>query len=262
MKEKEFLSFRDWFHRYVSSFYTDDDFIQQNVMLKEGHSVRVCDNASLITKAEKLADDDLYLAKTIALFHDIGRFEQINKYRTFRDTDSENHALLGVNILKTEEVISGLKDEEQKIILTAIRNHNVHILPSLPDRRTLLHCKIIRDADKLDIYKVLTDYFIVKADFPNPALDLGLPDSSEYSRDLLQDILNNRVASTKNVKTCNDMNLTRLSWIFDMNFIETIRLVRERDYIGKIVTALPQNYEIAEIRIYLEKYMNTILEGR
>jgi putative nucleotidyltransferase with HDIG domain len=260
MKENDFSAFKKWFHVYVSSFYTDDGFIQKNIILKEEHSIRVCDNATFIAKAEKLNDEDFYLARTIALFHDIGRFEQIKKYRTFRDSDSENHAMLGVKILKAERVLSCLPDHEQKIILAAIGHHNMYILPDSLDSRTLLHSKIIRDADKIDIYKVLIDYFSIKKDSPNPALDLELPNTSEYSPALVQDIFNNRIASTKDVRTCNDMNLTRLAWIFDMNFVETVRLIKERGYIEKIIATLPKNSEIMKLRIYLEGYMDLILD--
>ena len=42
---------------------------------------------------------DLLLAKTAALFHDIGRFPQWKHYSTFVDSVSEDHALLGLEVL-------------------------------------------------------------------------------------------------------------------------------------------------------------------
>ncbi|WMW22982.1 HD domain-containing protein [Methanolobus mangrovi] len=259
MKEEDFLVFNEWFFHYVGSFHTDDRFIRKNIKLKEEHSLRVCVNSSLIAISEDLDERDHYLAKTIGLLHDIGRFEQIRKYRTFNDSESENHALLGVKILKAEGVLSGLPHEEQEIIFTAIKNHNVHILPEELDQRTLFHSKIIRDADKLDIYKVLTDHYAIREMSPNPALYHGLPDTFEYNRDLLEDIFNNRVASVNKVATCNDMNLTRLAWLFDLNFVETVILVRKRDYIKKLVATLPQNSEIDELHDYLNRYVDSIL---
>ena len=132
-------------------------------------------------------------------------------------------------------------------------------MPEDLDQRTLFHSKIIRDADKLDIFKVLTDHYSIREISPNPALYHGLPDTLEYNRDLLEDIFNNRVASVNKVETCNDMNLTRLAWLFDLNFVETVSLVRKRDYIKKLVATLPQNNEIDELHDYLNKYMDSIL---
>ncbi len=259
MKEEDFLKFRAWFYRYVQSFYSDDAFIQENIRLKEEHSIRVCENASLIAKSENLGNEEYYLVRAIALLHDIGRFEQFRKYRTFKDSESENHALLGVKILQTDGVLSGLPLEEQRIILTAIKNHNLLRIPDKLDKRTLFHSKLIRDADKMDIYKVLIDYHAIKGTSPNPALYLGFPDTPEYNRELLEDIFNNKVASVKKVKTCNDMNLTRLTWLFDLNFVETVRLVRKRGYINKLITTLPQNDEIDKLRTHLIEYMDSVL---
>jgi hypothetical protein len=117
----------------------------------------------------------------------------------------------------------------------------------------------VRDADKLDIFKVLTDYYSEKDSFPNPALDMGLPDIPEYSHNLLDDIFNCRIASTANVKTCNDMRLARLSWVFDLHFPETLRLVRERGYIGMIVEKLPQDNNVAAIHAHLKGHMDSVL---
>ncbi|MEZ5335274.1 MAG: HD domain-containing protein [Methanolobus sp.] len=260
MKENDFLFFKEWFSKYVSDFYSDDEFVNENIRLKEEHSIRVCENASLIALAENLDDANIYLAKTIALFHDIGRFEQFRKYRTFRDSDSENHALLGVKVLREENVLSILPGSEQKIILAAIANHNKRILPDIADKEILFHSQIIRDADKLDIYKILTDYFEVRKKSPNPALELELPDTPGYSSDLVGELFENRVAVMKNIKTCNDMNLARLAWVFDMNFAETLRLVREQKYIDKFISTLPQTEEIKMLEKHLESVIDAILE--
>ncbi|WP_340818189.1 HD domain-containing protein [Methanolobus sp. WCC4] len=262
MKGNEFGNLSEWFQEYVRSFYTDDDFIQQNIILKEEHSLRVVENAVLIAEAGKLDDEDLFLARTIALFHDIGRFEQIRKYRTFRDSDSENHANLGVRVLKEEKVLSNLPASEQKLILTAIGCHNMHILPDIPDKKTHLHSRIIRDADKLDIYKVFTDHFAIRAESPNSALDQEMPDTHGYSKVIIDDLMNNKIASMQDVRNYNDLNLTRLAWVFDMNTVKAMQLLRERGYIEKIIAVLPQSKEIDELHSHLENYIDNILENK
>lgn len=260
MKNEDFLNLRTWFQNYVRSFYSEDTFISQNVRLKEDHSIRVCENASMIAISEGMDEGNYYLALTIALLHDIGRFEQISKYRTFNDRRSENHALLGVKILKSKGILAFVSPEEQEIILTAIQNHNLRNISEL-EGKTLVHARLIRDADKLDIYKILDDYYVTKTKSPNPAIDHGLPDVPVYSQHLIQDIFNNRIASTDGLSSCNDMNLTRLAWLFDLNFTETFRLVKEGGYIEKIIKSLPQNSEIDAVRVHLIKYMDSRLEN-
>jgi HD superfamily phosphodiesterase len=106
MKKEDFLNLKAWFKDYVRSFHSEDTLILQNVRLKEEHTSRVCENSSRIAISEKLDEEDYYLAVTIALLHDIGRFEQISKYKTFHDSESENHALLGVRVLRSAGVLS------------------------------------------------------------------------------------------------------------------------------------------------------------
>jgi hypothetical protein len=259
MIEDKFPDLEKRFLEYARSFYSEDSFILRNIKLKEGHSLRVCKNASLISASEKLDCEEHYLAMTIALFHDIGRFEQVSRYRTFRDSESEDHALLGVKVLRSEGILSVLSPEQQELTYQAIGNHNMYRIPDGLDSKCLFHSKLVRDADKLDILKVLTDYYAEKDSFPNPALDMGLPDIPEYSHHLLYDIFNCRIASTANVKTCNDMRLARLSWIFDINFPETLRLVRERGYIDMIVERLPQDNNVAAIHAHLKGHMDSVL---
>ncbi len=262
MEKDNYQYFRKWFSQYVRSFYSDDPYIAQNIELKEDHSLRVCQNASLICGSEQLPDDELYLAMTIALFHDIGRFEQFQKYRTFKDSESENHALLGVNILRFEKVLSPLPSEEQEIICTAISHHNAKKLPQNLDCECLFHCRLVRDADKLDILKVLDDHYSMKDKSPNPALELGLPDIPEYSHYMVDDILNNRISSTAGARTCNDLRLARLAWVFDMHFPETFRLVAEKGYIERTIAQLPQDPDIRRVRDHLNSYIGSVLSGK
>lgn len=261
MEKDTFQYFRERFADYVKLFYSEDPFISQNIMLKKEHSLRVCTNASLISKSENLDESERYLAMTIALFHDIGRFEQFHKYRTFKDSESENHALLGVNILKSEKMLSCLSPDEQEVIYTAIFYHNVQKIPEDIDKRSLFHSMLVRDADKLDILKVLDDHYAVKDEMPNPALELGLPDTPVYSQYLIEDILNNQISSTAGVRTSNDLRLTRLAWVFDLNFTETFRILVEKRYIDKTIAQLPQNDDIRRVHKHLQDYIDSVLSG-
>ena len=63
-------------------------------MLKEKHSLRVCNEILNIGKNHNLTDNNLRLAEAMALFHDIGRFEQYTRYQTFVDKKSENHGVM------------------------------------------------------------------------------------------------------------------------------------------------------------------------
>ena len=96
MQKEDLDFFRKWFFEYVNQFSSPDLFIKENIELKIEHTGRVCENILLLAKSEKISENACMLAETIALFHDLGRFEQFMKYKTFKDSESENHAFLSV----------------------------------------------------------------------------------------------------------------------------------------------------------------------
>ena len=90
-KEKN-IEVKKWFINYVHTFKYNKPEIQQNIDLKEGHTIRVCEEIFHIGKQLGLNDNELRLAEIIALLHDVGRFEQYAHYQTFVDRNSENGA--------------------------------------------------------------------------------------------------------------------------------------------------------------------------
>jgi putative nucleotidyltransferase with HDIG domain len=129
MQNEDLYFFKKWFLDYVDQFSSPEVFIQENIKLKIEHTARVCENILLLAKAEKVGEEGSKLAETIALFHDLGRFEQFMKYRTFKDSESENHALLGVKILKNTKILSHLPLRERNIIMKAVEYHNLMEIP-------------------------------------------------------------------------------------------------------------------------------------
>jgi hypothetical protein len=119
----------------------------------------------------------------------------------------------------------------------------------------LLYSKLLRDADKLDIWRVVTDYYTERHRHRNTALELELPDTPEYSRCFIDDILDNRVSNSRELKTFNDMKLLQLGWIFDINFAPTFRYIRQRRIIEKIIAALPNTDDIRKIQKHLNDYL-------
>ncbi len=100
IKEREVQYLNDWFFHYVQTFKQGDINDQENIILKEIHTKHVVKEILNVAKHLELNNDELRFAEIIALFHDIGRFEQYVRFKTFVDKKSVNHAELGVKILK------------------------------------------------------------------------------------------------------------------------------------------------------------------
>jgi len=254
MNQDDLSFFHSWFRGYVESYYSEDSYVQMNIKLKEEHTYRVCENIVMIGRDMNLDEEQLLVGETMALFHDIGRFEQFKIYRTFNDHRSQNHARLSVEILKQKGVLTRLSEEDKKIIYKAISCHNLYKLPTDEDI-CLFYSKLLRDADKLDIWSTIIEYYGKRLLHPNPALELELPDTKEYSPSFIDSIMSCRCTNVGDMKTYNDLKLSLLSWIFDINFLPTYHYIQHHGYINRVVDSLPDTEDIRKTQKHVNKYI-------
>jgi hypothetical protein len=96
--------------------------------------------------------------------------------------------------------------------------HNVHTLPKNIDPHCLFFCKLLRDADKLDIWRVVINYYFRKQNSNhNPLLELGLPDTPGYSDTVLRDLYSGQTSRSNTMKNLNDFKLLQISWVYDIH---------------------------------------------
>ncbi|MEW6213658.1 MAG: HD domain-containing protein [Nitrospirota bacterium] len=260
MKQDDLIFFKKWFSDYCKSFYSSDIEYQKNIYLKEQHTFNVCKNIIEIAKGLSLNDDRLILAETVALFHDTGRFPQYARYRTFRDSISVNHGLLGAQTLLEEKILQNLPDDEQELIIKAVKFHNAFSIPNIQEHDTVFFLKLIRDADKLDVWRVFIEYYEGPEENRASAVGLGLPDMPEYSKDVLSCLYKKQIVSLSKIKTLNDFKLLQLSWIYDLNFKPSLRLLLEGDCIDRITAKLPQTEGIREASLFLKEFVRQRLK--
>jgi len=266
MKDTDLKFFRKFFKEYVGKFYKwntkENEKYNKNIKLKEIHTYKVYNNIIKIGKFLNLSKEHKNIAKTIALFHDIGRFEQLKRYGTYNDNNSINHGLLGVQILESENVLEKLNNTEQEIIKKAILFHNAKNLQCDLNNNELFFCKIIRDADKLDIYRVIYEYLMEnKETRDRTVIGEVNEDTEEYSKDVVKSIFENKIFDNNNVKTINDKKLSMLSWVFDINFLATLYYIKKRKYIDKFMYFLPQNEEVKKIHEHIRNYVDEKLKN-
>ncbi|AQR95675.1 HD domain-containing protein [Clostridium saccharoperbutylacetonicum] len=259
MEKDSLKKYYNWFNSYIKKFYGDDPVINQNIELKEKHTLNVANHAVSIAKSLNLTGEEINTAEIIGLFHDIGRFEQFRTYKTFRDYLSVNHAALGVKILVEYDVLKYLDKDRQKLIIKAINLHNEKDLPKDLNVDEALFCKLIRDADKLDIFRIITEYEEERRNNPNPALD-NLPFTPGYNKELLQAILTNKKINNNSLKNYNDRKLYELNWITDLNYAFSVNYIKEKNILKILTDCLPKNDEIDKISKYLEKYIEGFLK--
>ncbi len=260
--EKQLRSLKQWFADYVRPFRENSE-IKENIELKIEHTQRVCDEMRMIGEDLSLDIGAMRFAEILARFHDIGRFEQYQQYKTFADALSVDHARFGVDILRKEGVLNLLRPETRDLAYTCISYHNRASLPKDDDEECLFFSQMLRDADKLDIWRVVLAYYQRTDRKENKALQLGLPDTPGISKQVQNDILGHRIVKTDHLKNLNDFKLLQAGWVFDCNFPVTIRAVRDRGYIEALEQQLPKNKETTsifdEIRHYLDDFDSTFI---
>lgn len=240
-------SAREFFESYVDSFTGLAPDLQKNFNIKKEHSLRVAENSDKLATYMNLNSDDYKVAYLAGLFHDIGRFEQLKNYNSLNDVNSLDHAEHSVEVLKNTNVLASIDKGLQEILYFSVYYHNKLQLPKKGIEREMMHAKLLRDADKLDILKVLTDYYSDKSKKPNHTLTWDLPLGGTVSQPVAKEILAGKLVSKEKVKNETDVKIMQLSWVFDLNFKPSFEIISENRFFEKIYNTLPKTDLVIEI---------------
>ncbi len=239
MRLDDLLTLKERFTRYVAGFLDMDAEGVRNIRLKEEHTLRVAEVMGKLVEGEGLPEQERLLAAACALCHDLGRFPQYCRWRTFRDSDSDNHARLSVEVIREERLLEQLNLEEQALIEEAVRFHNLF---ALPDRHASPHgrfIRLLRDADKLDIWRVFLEYYRLPEQERASAVGLGFPDLPEVTPACLEALAEGRIVKLEHARVLNDFKLLQISWVYDLNFATSYRLLLEQGYLDLLAATLP-----------------------
>lgn len=225
---------KEAFERFVHQF----DIQDPKISLKIRHTYGVMDACDYLARKLRLPETDHQLALLIGLLHDIGRFEQLTRFNSYDDT-LLSHAQCGLEVLFDENsgIIRQFVDTDRfdSIIYHAIKNHSEFAIDPTLTGQTLLHAQIIRDADKLDNFRVKTEDSI-------PAMldvseeELGSEDVTDA---IFQSFCNHQLILKSDRKTHMDMWISYLAFIFDFNFCASFQYVLEHNYIHLNIDRIP-----------------------
>lgn len=257
--------------------YTKDyDISDEKIKLKVEHTYRVAGLCDRIARSLGLAVEDIDLAWAIGMLHDIGRFDQVRQYGTFSDADSVDHAhyaseLLfdkgmimdyfgsanpGIyNYIENKNTCSAGLSESLGIIKKAVYNHSAYKIEEGLCERKVLFCNIIRDADKLDIFKVVND---------TPLEDIYSVDKEEIPKaevtDAVMQALREKHAVLRSLKkTPADYIAAYIALVFELVFPESFYIAKEQGYLDKLLDFKTDNQvtkqQFKEIRKITEEYI-------
>ncbi|MFP4015303.1 MAG: HD domain-containing protein [Chitinispirillaceae bacterium] len=242
VNDKQLSWVRKWFELYTGEFCTGNERIDSAICLKVRHTNNVEREIVQLTDSLSMSREERYLAQICAILHDIGRFEQYARYHTFSDLRSENHAAIGLRVIEKFGVLRGFFSEDEDLISSVVLNHNRAYLPKSDNSRFIHFLKLVRDADKLDILHMMTDYY--EGAHVSEVVCVGLPDQPAISKEILKSIVTGEIGRTEHMKTRNDFKLLQISWIFDFNFAWSFSVIDSKRYIDRIGSVLPQTESV------------------
>lgn len=244
------------FEEYVKQY----DNQNSNIKLKINHTYRVMKISECIAQKLHLREEEIKLAKLIALLHDIGRFEEIEKKRY----KEYNHAKSGVEILFKENLIRKFTKENKydTIIAKAIFYHNTYKIEKEKfTAQELLQMQIIRDADKLDNFEVkkIEPLEII---FPNMPITIKQIEESKISENVYSDFLQHKYVRIEGGQTWLDLWICVIAFIYDLNFFISLEYVKQKDYINILIDRIQYKdidtkNKMENIRSCAKKYIET-----
>ena len=229
---------------YAESFYTDDEQLNRNLRLKLAHTFRVRNETTALAAAEAFPPEQARLAVRAALLHDLSRFEQFSRFRSFNDAESFDHGDRSAELAVSRRCLDDLTQPEQDDVLAAIRVHNkVAVPPGLTLRAGKL-ARAVRDADKLAILPILIGYL---KDPENKSIVFGLDSTPELSPVVRDTMLRGECPRHRDMRTVCDFVSCKLLWAHDLNFNWSRDEFRKRGYLESIRSFLPDTPLIRQI---------------
>jgi hypothetical protein len=245
------------FNEYVKNFNPEDGRIK----LKIDHILRVANYSKQIATNLKLSEEQIQLAELIGIFHDIGRFKQVEKYHTFSDRDSGvNHSEYSIKVLYEDNLIEKFKvdDKYNHIIKKAVLNHNKSEIETGLNEDELLFAKIIRDADKLDIIThAITEY-----DFES-VFWYSEFNCEEINEELIKIMFENHTLDYSKIKNNADLILSFYNMIYDLNFKSSLKELSDNKALNIFTNRIYENFNSEKVKEqtkkvfeYTQNYLN------
>lgn len=236
----------------LNNYIKNYDMNDPDINYKYYHSYRVIENSLILAKTLNLSEINKKLALIIGLYHDIGRFEQDKLYDTYNDNKTFDHADYGVKVLFEKNLIKQIPVEEKyyNIIEKAVKNHNKYQIEEGLSKDELLHTKIIRDADKIDILYAASEKMLTKK-----ALNYE-DETFKISDDIKKQFYNKKTikrSPKQGMKTNSEKIISYLALVFDLNFKELAKYLLEKNILEHL-------YEVIKNKEKYKEYFDCALE--
>jgi hypothetical protein len=91
---------------------------------------------------------------------------------------------------------------------------------------------------------------------PNHTLTWEMPNGSEISSKVVEQILKGELVSKEFLRNQQDIKVMQLSWVYDLNFKPSFEILMNNHFLDKIFKTMPKNDTVIEIyrtvKVYAE----------
>ena len=240
---------------YVDTYRGPDGRLPEMMQLKRAHTAFVVRNAELIAEGESFDADTGAVVRIAALLHDTGRYEQLKRYNTFKDSESVDHAVFSHDIVRDRAWLDRIEvvgeGEEAKAIgegwkdavLKAVLYHNRRDLPEeIRDPHVAIDSRLrlvslashaVRDADELDIFRVLEERLENPAWRNDTRAFWNLAIEAAPNPEAVRAIEERRPVDYNAIHSLADFVLIQVRWMISgLHFSTSRRLCRERGHLA------------------------------
>ncbi len=234
----------DYFNEYTKNF----DLSEYKASYKYYHSIRVMDDMEIIARNMSLPNYDVELAKCIGLLHDIGRFEQYARFKSYDDSNLD-HGDFGEELLRKNNVLKNydINESDYEVVYKAVRNHNKFEIEDGLTERELFFAKMIRDADKFDILYAFGNKETRK---------IFEDDDSEISEDVKEAFFKNEVIKRNSHITLSDEKIMLFAFAYDINLNVTKEMIKSQELYHKLYDRLDNKTKYQPYIEHIERYIN------
>lgn len=236
----------EMFAAYVARFAWADGNLAALAQLKIDHTARVVSAAERIMRSENWTAERFAEGTAAAWLHDIGRFEQLRQYGTFQDSKSIDHAELSARVIEAEGILDFMPDSSRARIVSAVRVHNMKRIPDEIVGEGLELAHLVRDADKLDIFRILHEKYRAGEITENSTAFWNLPLKGPVSDRVATSVLAGEPVEYSWIQSLSDFILIQVGWVISgLHFRETRRIAAEehviemREEILRVFSASP-----------------------
>lgn len=214
--------------RYFEEYIKKIDMNNTWSKAKYFHSLKSMDLAKILaSEMNVFTEEEIVVIELIALFHDIGNFEQ--KSYNYLDNVEQDGTMKSIEILFDDGLIRKITEETKydNLIKLAIFCHNKDGLPKNIDNKAICICNIMKDIHKLEELRMVINYPYIDNRIDNYPTALVYNDFKLF-RKIKTNISDNNA----------DNILIVLSNLFALNYKASYSIVEEKEYIEKIINSL------------------------